>query len=137
MMAALLRERISPIREMPPPYGSFDYRPKPMPCQHPDIEPLKTDINSLILLARSFEIRLDSMDEQWKRQFKQNALLLERVSDLKFRMDKLDAEKFVVARRVATCKFSMVCVVLCAIIVWVLHEYLEYPHIEATLRTLT
>jgi hypothetical protein len=137
MTAALLRERISPIRVMPPPYSSFDYRPTPMPCQHPDIEPLKTDINSLILLARSFEIRLDSTDEQWKRQFKQNALLLECVSDLKSRMDKLDAEKFVVARRVATCKFSMFCVILCAIIVWVLHEYLEYPHTEATLRTLT
>jgi len=136
MTAALLRERISPIREMPPPYSRFDYSPTPMPCQHPDIEPLKTDINSLILLARSFEIRLDSTDEQWKRQFKQNALLLECVADLKSRMDKLDAEKFVVARRVATCKFSIVCVVLCATIVWALHEYLDYPHTESTLRTL-
>lgn len=125
------------MREMPPPYSRFDYSPTPMPCQHPDIEPLKTDINSLILLAQSFEIRLDSTDEQWKHQFKQNALLLECVSELKSRMDKLDAEKFVVARRVATCKFSMICVVLCAIIVWVLHNYLEYPHTEATLRTLT
>ena len=122
---------------MPPPYSSFDYRPTPMPCQHPDIEPLKADLNSLILLARSFEIRLDSTDEQWKRQFKQNALLLECVSDLKSRMDKLDAEKFVVARRVATCKSLMMCVVLCAIIVWVLHIYLEYPHTEATWRILT
>jgi len=108
-----------------------------MPCQHPDIEPLKADINSLILLARSFEIRLDSTDEQWKRQFKQNALLLEDLSDLKSRMDKLDAEKFVVAQRVATCKFAMICVVLGAISVWTLHNYLEYPHTESTTRTLT
>jgi hypothetical protein len=135
MMAALLRERISPCEYMPPPYSRFDYSPTPMPL--PDIEPLKADINSLILLARSFEIRLDSTEEQWKRQFKQNALLLEGLSDLKSRMDKLDAEKFVVARRVATCKFAMICVVLCAIIVLVLHEYLEYPRAEATLRTLT
>jgi hypothetical protein len=94
-------------------------------------------IKCLILLARSFEIRLDSTDEQWKLQFKQNALLLECVSDLKSRMDKLDAEKFVVARRVATCKFAMICVVLGAIIVLALREYLEYPHTESTARTLT
>ena len=125
------------MREMPPPYSRFDYSPTPMPCQYPDIEPLKADINSLILLARSFEIRLDSTDEQWKHQFKQNALLLEGLSDLKSRMDKLDAEKFVVARRVATCKFAMICVVLGAIIVWTLHNYLEYPHTESLWRTLT
>ena len=122
---------------MPPPYSSFDYRPTPMPCQHPDIEPLKADINSLILLARSFEIRLDSTDEQWKRQFKQNALLLECVSDLKSRMDKLDAEKFVVARRVATCKFAMICVILSATILWAFYHNIEYPHTESTLRILT
>ncbi len=102
----------------------------------PDIEPVEANINALILLARSFEIRLDSTDEQWKRQFKQNAFLLESVSDLKSRLDKLDAEKFVVSQRVAICKFSMICVVLCAIIVWTLHN-IEYPHTESTLRILT
>jgi hypothetical protein len=137
MTAALLRERISPIREMPPPYSSFDYRPTPMPCQHPDIEPLKADVNALILLARSFEIRLDSTDEQWKHQFKQSAFLLESVSDLKSRLDKLDAEKFLVARRVATCKFSMICVVLCTTILWALYHNIEYPHTESIWRTLT
>jgi len=102
-----------------------------------DIELIKADINSLILLARSFELRLDSTDEQWKIQFKQNALLLECVSDLKSRMNKLDAEKFVVARRVATCKFAMICMVLGAAIVWALHEYLVYPHTESIWRTMT
>lgn len=120
---------------MPQPYCSFDYRPTSIPL--PDIEPVKADINALILLARSFEIRLDSTDEQWKRQFKQNAFLLESVSDLKSRLDKLDAEKFVVSRRVATCKFAMICGVLCATIVWTLHNYFEYPHTESTLRILT
>jgi hypothetical protein len=55
-------------------------------------------------------------------------------------LDTLDAEKLVAEKKVATWKFRMVCVVLCAIIVWVLHEYLEYleyPHTEATLRILT
>jgi hypothetical protein len=103
----------------------------------PDIEPVKADISALILLARSFEIRLDSTDEQWKRQFKQNALLLECVSDLKSRVDKLDAEKFVVARRVATCKFATFFVVLCATIVWALYHNIEYPHTESFWRTLT
>ena len=124
MTAALLRERVSPLRETHKMLAE-------------DIELIKTDINSLILLARSFEMRLDSADEQWKRQFKQNAFLLESVSDLKSRMDKLDAEKFVVARRVSTCKFSMIFVVLGAAIVWALHHNIEYPHTESTLRTLT
>ena len=102
-----------------------------------DIELVKTDINSLILLARSFEMRLDSTDEQWKRQFKQNAFLIESVSELKSRLDRLDAEKLVAQR---VWKFRMICVVLCATIVWTLHmylEYLEYPHTESTLRILT
>ena len=114
--------------------------PTPMPL--PDqlvgtLEALKTDINSLILLARSFEMRLDSTDEQWKRQFKQNAFLLESVSDLKSRLDKLDAEKFVVARRIVTCKFAMICVVIGVTIVWVLQHNIEYPHTESLWRTLT
>jgi hypothetical protein len=103
----------------------------------PDIEPLKADINSLILLARSFEMRLDSADEQWKRQFKQNAFLIESVSDLKSRLDKLDAEKFVVARRVATCKFAMIWVVIGVAILWTLHHSMGYPHTESLWRTLT
>jgi hypothetical protein len=102
-----------------------------------DIELVKTDINSLILLARSFEMRLDSTDEQWKRQFKQNAFLLESVSELKSRLDRLDAEKLVAQR---VWKFRMICVVLGAAILWTLHMYLvylEYPHTESTLRILT
>ena len=82
-------------------------------------------------------MRLDSTDEQWKRQFKQNAFLLESVSDLKSRLDKLDAEKFVVARRIVTCKFAMICVVIGVTIVWVLQHNIEYPHTESLWRTLT
>jgi len=144
MTAALLRERISPREYMPPPYSSFDYRPTQMPTPMPlpdqlvgTLEALKTDINSLILLARSFEMRLDSTDEQWKRQFKQSAFLLESVSDLKSRLDKLDAEKIVVARRIVTCKFAMICVVIGVTIVWVLQHNIEYPHTESLWRTLT
>jgi hypothetical protein len=121
MTAALLRERISPLREIHKMLST-------------DIELVKTDINSLILLSRSFEMRLDSTDEQWKRQFKQNAFLIESVSELKSRLDRLDAEKLVAQR---VWKFQMICVVLCATIVWTLHNYLEYPHTESTARTLT
>jgi len=99
-----------------------------------DIELVKTDINSLILLARSFEMRLDSLEEQWKRQFKQNAFLLESVSELKSRLDRLDAEKLVAQR---VWKFWMICVVLGAAILWTLRNYLEYRYTESTLRILT
>ena len=121
MTAALLRERISPSREIHKMLST-------------DIELVKTDINSLILLARSFEMRLDSTDEQWKRQFKQNAFLIESVSELKSRLDRLGAEKLVAQR---VWKFWVICVVLGATILLVLHEYLEYPHTESTTRTLT
>jgi hypothetical protein len=121
MTAALLRERISPLREIHKMLST-------------DIELVKTDINSLILLARSFEMRLDSADEQWKRQFKQNAFLLESVSELKSRLDSLDAEKLVAQR---VWKFRMICAVLGAAILWTLHVYLEYTHTESTLRILT
>ena len=120
MTAALLRERVSPLRETHKMLAA-------------DIELIKTDINSLILLARSFEMRLDSADEQWKRQFKQNACLLESVSDLKSRLDRLDAEKLVAQR---IWKFRMICVVLCAAILWTLHT-VEYRYTESIWRTLT
>ena len=94
-------------------------------------------IKCLILLARSFEIRLDSTDERWKHQAEQNAFLLDQVSALKSRLDKLDAEKFVVARRIVTCKFAMMCVVIGVTIVWVLQHNIEYPHTESLWRTLT
>jgi hypothetical protein len=120
MTAALLRERISP-------------REKIHKMLSTDIELVKTDINSLILLARSFEMRLDSADRQWKRQFKQNAFLIESVSELKSRLDRLDAEKLVAQR---VWKFWVICVVLGATILWTLHYYHEYPQTESILRTL-
>jgi hypothetical protein len=99
-----------------------------------DIELVKTDINSLILLARSFEMRLDSADEQWKRQFKQTAFLLESVSELKSRLDRLDAEKLAAQR---VWKFRIISAVLGAAILWTLYNYLSIPHTESIWRTLT
>jgi hypothetical protein len=78
-------------------------------------------IKCLILLARSFEIRLDSTDERWKHQVEQNTFLLNQVSVLKSRLDTLDAEKLAAEQKVATWNVRLVYATIGATAAWVVH----------------
>jgi hypothetical protein len=78
-------------------------------------------IKCLILLARSFEIRLDSTDERWKHQAEQNAFLLDQVSALKSRLDTLDAEKLISEQKAATWNVRLVYATIGATAAWVVH----------------
>jgi outer membrane biosynthesis protein TonB len=115
MTAALLRERVSPVRnKMPkPPPPPTPPLPSPPP---PDSPPVKgktkaaekeEQINSLIRDAREFEIRLDSTE-------KQNAFLQNQVSALESRFDT--SEKKVVA-----CFERLAYIALGASAAWLVH----------------
>jgi len=78
-------------------------------------------IKCLILLARSFEIRLDSTDERWKHQAEQNAFLLDQVSALKSRLDTLEAEKLISEQKAATWNVRLVYATIGATAAWVVN----------------
>jgi hypothetical protein len=116
MTAALLRERISPVRNKmskppsPPPSQSL---PSPPP---PDPPPVKgktkaaekeEQVNSLISRVREFEIRLDSTE-------KQNAFLQNQVSALKSRLDTSE-------KKVAACFERLAYIALGAAAAWLVH----------------